>query len=323
MSEQKAKKNKEKIGSLSEPTTKKRQLKIAKRNKFILRKRVKYEVKPLPKVRKLLSSTILILWHNKKLLGGILLIYGLVQLIFVKGLIASTQNILSNGGTQELVTTWGSLSTTLSVFSRLVNGGGRSVTSEGNLYQSLFILFSSLAIVWALRHIYAKKNVRIRDAYYKGMYPIIPTILVFLVIVLQTLPLFIGLLILQVVNSSGIIASWIEQVFVVLLCVVLALPSLYMICSSIIAVYVVTLPDMTPFRALRSARELVRHRRLQVFWRLMVLVIVSFSFTAFVLISIIFLIPQLAPYVYYVVSILLVGFVNVYLYGLYRELIDE
>ena len=41
----------------------------------------------------------------------------------------------------------------------------------------------------------------------------------------------------------------------------LALLSLYMICSSLFALYIVTLPNVTPMKALRSARQLVLHRR--------------------------------------------------------------
>ena len=89
------------------------------------------------------------------------------------------------------------------------------------------------------------------------MYPLIPFILVLLVCCLQLLPLIIGSSLYSLVVSNGIAVQPIEKFVWALLFASLALLSLYMITSSLFALYISTLPDMTPMKALRSARELV------------------------------------------------------------------
>lgn len=93
-----------------------------------------------------------------------------------------------------------------------------------------------------------------RDSYYKGMYPLVPFMLVLLVIGLQLIPLVFGNLIYSSVLQNGLAITVIEKVIWLFLFLMLALLSGYMMISSLFSLYIVTLPDMTPLRALRSAR---------------------------------------------------------------------
>jgi len=185
------------------------------------------------------------------------------------------------------------------------------------------VIVASLAIIWALRQVLSGTRPRIRDAYYKGMYPLIPFILVLLVIGLQLLPLLIGSTLFSLVISNGIAVYLVEKLVWALLFAALALLSLYMISSSIFALYIVTLPDMTPLKALRSARQLVRYRRWTILRKILFLPILLVVVAAVVMLPIIVWLTPLAQWVFFVLTLFAIAAVHSYVYSLYRELLDD
>jgi hypothetical protein len=90
-----------------------------------------------------------------------------------------------------------------------------------------------------------------------------------------------------------------------------------------VALYVVTLPDMTPLTALRSARDLVRYRRLSVFRKLIFLPIALGVIMAVVMLPFIFVVPVLAQWVFFALSMLALIVGHAYFYVLYRELLPK
>jgi hypothetical protein len=217
----------------------------------------------------------------------------------------------------------GSLASGVSVFVVLVGSAGNGSSQTAGAYQLFLGLITSLAVIWALRQVLAGSLVRIRDAYYQGMYPLIPFILVLLVIGLQLLPLLIGSTLYSLVVTNGIAVYPIERIIWALLFALLALLSLYMISSSLFALYIVTLPDMTPMKALRSARELVRNRRWTVLRKLLCLPIVLLIVAAIIMVPIIIWLTPLAQWVFFLLTMFALVAANTYVYMLYRELLNE
>ena len=173
------------------------------------------------------------------------------------------------------------------------------------------------------RQVLSGKQPRIRDAYYKGMTPLIPFMLVLLVIGLQLLPLLIGSALYSMVMSNGIAVYFIEKLLWTLLFIGLALWSLYMISASVFALYIITLPEMTPVKALRSARELVRHRRWTVLRKILFLPLVLLLVTALIMVPIIILATVVVQWVFFGLTIFALLVVHGYAYTLYRELLNE
>jgi hypothetical protein len=151
----------------------------------------------------------------------------------------------------------------------------------------------------------------------------VPFVLVLLVIGLQLLPLVIGSAVYATVISNGIAVHAVERLFWLVIFLLLAAASLYLICSSLFALYIVTLPDMTPMKALRSARQLVRHRRLsilrKVLWLLLLLLIAS----AIIMLPIIVWLTPLAQWIFFLLTVFGLAAAHAYLYTLYRELLNE
>jgi uncharacterized membrane protein YoaK (UPF0700 family) len=96
-----------------------------------------------------------------------------------------------------------------------------------------------------------------------------------------------------------------------------------MISSSLFALYIVTLPDMTPFKALRSARELVRHRRWTVLRKILFLPIILLVVAAIIMLPIIIWLTSLAQWVFFLLTMFALVAANAYMYTLYRELLNE
>ena len=152
------------------------------------------------------------------------------------------------------------------------------------------------------------------------MYPLIPFVLVLMVIGLQLVPLLVGSALYSAVINNGIAVMAIEKIIWAIGCFLLALLSLYMICSSIFALYIVTLPDMTPFKALRSARQLVLHRRWTVLRKVLFLPVALLIIAALIMVPLVILLTPLAQWIFFALTMFGIAIVHSYMYNLYREL---
>lgn len=278
----------------------------------------------LPTVLQLTKLAALTLWGHKKLFISITVIYGLLNIVLVQGLASGTDvGSLKTQLAQVFSGHFGSIASSLTIFVVLLGSASKGSSNSAGAYQSILLLMVSLAMIWALRQVLSGKHPRIRDAYYKGMTPLVPFGLVLLVIGLQLLPLLIGASLYATVTNNGIAVHIIEKLVWLLLFGTLAGWSLYMISASIFALYIVTLPDMTPLKALRSARELVRHRRWTVLRKMLFLPLVLLLVTVVIMVPIIILITPIVQGVFFVLTIFALLAAHSYSYTLYRELLNE
>lgn len=280
--------------------------------------------KKLPNVWRLSRLAANTLWQHRKLFFGITLIYGLLNLLLVQGLAAGTDiKGLKDELSSIFTGQFGSLASSLSIFALLVGSAGNGSSETAGAYQFFIGLIASLAIIWALRQVLASNSVRVRDAYYRGMHPLVPFILVLMVIGLQLLPLLIGSALYSIVTTNGIAVYAIEKILWAVAFGGLALLSLYLISSSLFALYIVTLPNMTPLKALRSARQLVKGQRWTVLRKIVGLPLMLLFVAAVVVVPIIIWLTPLTQWVFFVLTMLGLTAVHAYMYTLYRELLDE
>jgi hypothetical protein len=153
------------------------------------------------------------------------------------------------------------------------------------------------------------------------MYPLIPFLLVGLVVVVQLLPLTVGTAVLALVLSSAFTnAAAVNFVFAAVF-ILLAAWTLYMLSTSIFALYIVTLPDMEPRNALRSARNLSRFRRWTIVRRLVFLPIFEVLLIGLVVVPLIIFASFLVAPVFFILVMLAILYTHTYLYNLYRKMI--
>lgn len=280
------------------------------------------------------------LWRNKKLFGGLMLTYFLIALA------------IGGFGQQE---TYKNLSDTLSqtggelfqgnagqvgqagilLFTSVASGLTPNVTEAQSVLGTLVVFFTWLATVWALRNVMADRHVKVREAIYSSGSPVLPTVAVGFITVVQLLPLAIAVLIYNAAIYSELVSGGVQEMVLWLALMLLAVLSLYWITSTIIALVVVTLPGMYPFQAIRTAGDLVIGRRLRILLRLLWLAIITIITWAILVIPIILLdswVKKAWPVIEWVpaipVIILFMSSVSVvwmaaYIYMLYRKVVDD
>jgi hypothetical protein len=245
-----------------------------------------------------------------KPLGAIVLVYTLLNLFLASGLMNNASSIVADFNSNKLADALNSFS------SILAGGQNQSVTM-----QSVLFVVESLAIIWALRHLFSSEKINVKEAYYHSTAPLIPFVIVLFVILLQLLPVTISTIAFTVVLSSIVGNSWVEAIFT-LLFVASAFWSIYMLCSSVFALYIVTLPNMQPRPALRSAKNLVHLRRWQVVRKLLFLPLLIILIMAVILVPLILYAKFLVTISFFVLSMLSILFAHTYLYSLYKGLLE-
>lgn len=304
--------------------TKTRRIKQPAYKSFRVSKRIRQPKKSLLGSFRLFIAAVRLLFRNWKLFGGIVLVYLVLTVVLVKGFgvssnitqLKSTVLELFQGSTAQLATS-------LTLFSVLLGNANSTASDVAGAYQSMLLIIISLVLIWALRQSLAEKKitVTVRDAFYKGLYPIVPFLLVLLVIGLQLMPLVIANFLYSVVFGGGLAATVLEQWLWGMLVGMLVLLTLYMVTSSIFALYIVTLPNVRPFQALRSARDLVRFRRWMIMRKVLFLPFALLILAAIIVLPIIIVSPGMAEWVFFFLSMAGLAIVHSYLYQLYRELL--
>lgn len=296
-----------------------------KSRRFKLRKRQKQPRPQYPKLssglRLLIDSTQLVRQYWK-LFGGIVIVYFILSGLLVGGFgarinIPELKDELSLSSSDF----GGGVEIGAILFGVLLASSSGTTNERGAVYQSVVVILCSLAIIWALRQVMASKSVGVRDAFYKGMHPLVPFLLVLLIIAVQMIPFFIGGLVYTGATNAGVASTLPEQILWGSVFFLLTLLTLYFLSSSIIALYIVTLPDMRPMAALRSARGLVRYRRWTVMRKLLFMPFAIILLGALVTIPMAMYLTALVAWVFPVLSV--TGFIigHAYIYNLYRELL--
>jgi hypothetical protein len=297
---------------------------IRKLTKKQARTKIKKDVrkrKPLIGSFKLTFRVFQIFVKFWKSLGGIVLVYLILNVVFASGISnvsATFKNIkdnLNTGGGQALWHAAGG-------FGSLIGSAGSSSSATGSSLQTALFIIESLVIIWALRHLLSGQKISIKQAYYRSMFPLIPFLLVIAVIIIQLLPASVGGSVLAVITNSALTNASAATAASIILLILLAGWSIYMVSASVFALYIVTLPEIEPRQALRSAKDLVKFRRWAVIRRVLFMPLFIVAVMAVIIIPLILYASVLVPAVFYILSMLTILFVHTYLYSLYRELLE-
>lgn len=289
----------------------------------------------MPKPIGFTKDVLRVLRHEKRLLGLLFLVTTLIALVMF-GATQQDQYVATTTALNEYasemagkgfdaVTRFGVLVTTAAT------GGFNTTMSETQkVYFTLLYVLISLTTVWLLRHRMADINVTLRDGLYNAGAPMVAIVALFFVGVLQLLPMALGIIIYSAAVTSGLAHGVLETTLFVLLALVLSIASLYWLTSTIIALMIATNPGTYPLSALRAAKKVVAGRRTRLMvhfiWLALLLIVlwvavlipatlldgwVNLSFLPIVVLSI-----QL-------LTSFSVIFTSVYIYLLYRKMIDE
>lgn len=222
------------------------------------------------------------------------------------------------------------------LFLTTISGGLNGTPTEGQqIYGVLISLMAWLTTVWLLRNVLAGGKVRLRDGLYSSGSPIFSTFLVALMIGVQLVPILIAIIGYGAAQASGLLNGGVEAMLFWVAASLLAVLSLYWLTSTIIALVVVTLPGMYPWRAIRTAGDLVVGRRRRILFRLLWALFIILIAWAVVMIPVILIYSWLVkvwsalggvavvPVIMLIMSSATVVWFASYVYILYRKVVED
>lgn len=285
------------------------------------------------------SVTRFILVHKKTLLL-LALLYAAFYAILVGVGSQETYSLLGSyfegttgGSFQEIIgTVWG-------VGALIATVSFSGLTEEQTALQSVFSLFLFamlwLTVVWLVRNTLAGKKVKLRDGLYASGAPLFATIAVLGLIVLQLIPIGLAALGYNAAVATGLLSGGVEAMLFWIVAVLLFIISAYWVLSSLFAIVIITIPGTYPLWALHTSSKLVSGRRLRIAGRLLWMgLMVAATWVLALLPAVLLdaLLRQVMPSVSWLpivplVVLLLTAWsalwVSVYIYLLYRKVVDS
>ena len=298
---------------------KKSKLLIRGKSKTKVSKR-KSEIKvPIQKIDnpfKIIKNSLIVIKNNWLLFFMILLVYFLLSLVLVHGLslgknLQSVKNLYEHSD---------SLTRSTNIIKNVISSTN-GTTATANVFQTLFAFIVTLAVIYSLREIYAGRKVSFKNAFYRGMSSLIPSLLILLLIIVEFLPLLIAFVLFAYFFGPLIHINVLVKLLILIPCLLLVLLSCYWITNSIIAFYISSLPEMEPFMALRSAKKIVKKRRLKIFSRIVIFPIILSIVIFIIMIPISLYLTVIATWAYFILGLVSLILFNSYMYSLYRELL--
>jgi hypothetical protein len=299
-----------------------------------LRPTPKYKYKKGRKVEKLwplVKGSFILIWEEKKVLLSLMFISALVLYVFVGGIPTLSFADLRRTTSEIFTGDFGQIGTAATLFMAAVTGSLNPATTQLQQFLAGLISFIFwLTYIWALRRMLADKPqpVTIRDALYNAGSPLVPSAFVFFTAVVQLIPAALGSFGVALVLNGVWLQNGVEIMMVSVAGALLVLLSLYWVVSTFIAMVVVTLPGMYPWRALAGSSVLVIGQRWAIALRLVLLVVVLLVLWALVLFPMLLFdnwlkvdwIP-IIPFTVQLLTAFTILYASVYVYKTYRSML--
>lgn len=162
----------------------------------------------------------------------------------------------------------------LLLISTVTTGGLSSETSEtAVIFAVLIFLIIWLVTIFVLRHRLAGHALKLRDALYNAMTPLISTFVVFVVAVIQCVPIFLLIIVYSAAVQTDFLATPFYALVFFIFAALMILLSGYLLSSSLMALVAVSAPGLYPMKALRTASELMMGRRVKFIIRIVALLL--------------------------------------------------
>lgn len=284
-----------------------------------------------------------LLWQHKKMIIGLVVIYGVVSALLMGGLLSQDtysqlRDTVKSTSNNALTGFTGAIEQAGLVLVSSASGGtnGSSDTAQAQqVYAAIGGLLVWLTVVWLLRAVLAGKKPRLRDGLYNAGAPILPTFLVALLLLVQLIPIALAAVGYMAASSSGLLDIGFASMAFWIIAALLTIMSLYWVSGTFMALVIVTLPGMYPWQAIRTAGDLVVGRRIRILLRLLWLVGIIVVSWVIVMIPVILLdgwlkdsvhapswLP-LVPVALLVMSTLTIVWSSAYVYLFYRKVVDD
>ena len=199
-----------------------------------------------------------------------------------------------------------------------------ALTETVAVFAVLIFLVIWLTTIFMVRHLMARHKVTLRDGLYNAMTPLLSSLVVFVVIVIESLPI----LLVIIAYSAAVQTGFLTMPFYALLFFGFAglmfTLSGYLLSSSLIALIATSAPGLYPWKALTTASELMMGRRIRFILRLIALILVLGVIWAVIILPLAALkIPvEVLSVIMALLGCFSATYATIYLYLYYRYLLD-
>lgn len=278
------------------------------------------------------------LWRHRRIFGLLLILYTAASLLLGgitnQDTYQQISDLLNKSAGEVIKGTWGSAGQAgLLLFSVFMTPG--NFTAEQQIYLVISGVMLWLATVWLLREIMAGRKPRMRDGLYSSGSPIIASVLVLLIGIIQLIPIAVAALVYAGLATTGLLTEGLGMMLFWSFAVIVVALVLYWMTPTFIALVIVTLPGMYPLRAMRAAGDIVIGRRLRILYRLLWMLLIAFLGWMAVMIPVVLFdtgiknaVPAIksvpiVPVVAALMSSLTAVWASAYIYMLYRRVVDD
>lgn len=277
-----------------------------------------------------------LLWSKKGLFSKFVILYALLMGLSV-GLISQDNyqmmsDFVRNIGTNVFEGNISDIGQNIAIFSGVLAGVFTTPKTEAQqIYAGLISILGWLTIVWLLRqHFAGHKKLKLRDGIYNSAAPLVSTFLIFMLLFVQIIPFALAAIAYVSAESVQVFDNVLFTTFFWIIELILVTLSIYWISSTFIALIIVTLPGMYPWKAVVSAGDLVVGRRLRILYRLAWMLFILLLIWIIVLLPLI-VISQLievswlpiVPLGVLLLSSFSIVWCSAYVYILYRKVVEN
>ncbi len=192
-----------------------------------------------------------------------------------------------------------------------------------------------LVTIFLLRHFFAGEKPKLRDGLYNALGPLLSTLLVFMIIFVQIIPIMLVIITYSAAVATNFLDTPFYALVYFLFAATMALISGYLVSSSIMGLVAVTAPGIYPLTALFAAADMMQGRRMKFILRLFYLLLVVVLVYIIVMLPIIMLDLWLksiwtaiaswpiVPFCLLIVTCFVFIYLATYIYLYYRWLLDN
>lgn len=219
-----------------------------------------------------------IIFKNWKIFLPLLILVVLLNVVFIGLMSESTysqfKNVLDQTSLEIAGGDIGNVAKAgLLLVSTITTGGLSGDSSEATvIFEVIIFLIIWLVTIFILRHRLAGHKIKLRDALYNALTPLISTFVVFIVAIIQCIPIFFLIIVYSAAIQTDFLATPFYALVFFIFAIAMILISGYLLSSSLIALIAVSAPGLYPMKALNTASDLMMGRRIRFIIRLIALI---------------------------------------------------
>lgn len=192
---------------------------------------------------------------------------------------------------------------------------------------TIVFLFLWLLTLFFTRHLLAGRKVTFFDGLYNAMTPLIATLFILVIVLIQCIPIFLLIIVYAAAIETNFLSEFGYIVLFLMFAMLMIVISGFLLSDTLVALMAVSAPGMYPWQALKLVNGLMRGKRVGFVMRLLLMGIVLALVWAVVILPVALLalavkLPMmLMPILVFVLGSFSIVYMAVYLYIYYRKMI--